>query len=94
MRVAGRGFIPSPASGRGLGRGAMVKFVPSRGCPTASYFTFACSKESNQRKEHPLPWPTASLRYSTIQAAAELAALLRPQGSSPTSLSAKALSRL
>ena len=32
---------------------------------------------------------TASLRYSTIQAAAELAALLRPQGSSSASLRVK-----
>ena len=53
--------------------------------PLGESLSFACSKESNQRKEHPLPWPTASLRYSTNQAAAELAALKQSSPKAPDS---------
>ena len=53
--------------------------------PLGESLSFACSKDSNQRKEHPPPWPTASLRYSTNQAAAELAALRQSSPKTPDS---------
>ncbi len=53
--------------------------------PLGESFSFACPKESNQSKRHPLPRPSASLRYSTNQAAAELAALRQSSPKTPDS---------
>jgi hypothetical protein len=52
-------FTPSPAGGRGLGRGASEGKTSNggtgtkSGLPDSKLLSFACSKESNQRKEHP-----------------------------------------
>jgi hypothetical protein len=48
----------------------------------ASYFTFACSKESNQRREHPAA--ACFLRFSLKRAAAELALSALKQSSPKT----------
>jgi hypothetical protein len=66
-------LIPSPACGRGLGRGAMVQFETSRFRATSDPISFAQPKEIGERKGCPTPRPTATLRYLSTKASAELA---------------------
>jgi hypothetical protein len=54
--------VPSPACGRGLGRGAMVEFEASRGCPTASYFLLLVQNKVFKQKDTPCRLFPALLR--------------------------------
>jgi hypothetical protein len=62
-----------------------VEFETSRGCPTASYFLLLVQKKVTKVNDTPYHGLQASLRYSTIQATAELAALKQSSPKTPDS---------
>ena len=49
------------------------KHLPSRFSRDGDPISFACPKEIGERKRHPTPRPSDSLRYSVNKASAELA---------------------
>ena len=67
-------------------RGSILNYNQKRRFrATSDPISFAQPKEIGERKGCPLPRPAATLRYSTNQAAAELAALKQSSPKTPDS---------